>query len=50
MTKEEAIKELKIIREDYWDEYRDPQPALDIAIKAIERLSDDEISKEENER
>ena len=43
MTKEEAIKELKIIREDYWDEYADAQPALDIAINAIERLSDDAI-------
>ena len=50
MTKEEAIKELKIIREDYWDEYSDPMPALDMAIKALERLSDDAISREEIER
>ena len=37
MTREEAIKELKIIREDYWDEYEDPMPALDMAIKALEQ-------------
>ena len=37
MTNEEAIKELKIIREDYWDEYKDPMPALDMAIKALEQ-------------
>jgi hypothetical protein len=37
MTNEEAIKELKIIREDYWDEYGDPMPALDMAIKALEQ-------------
>ena len=37
MTNEEAIKELKIIREDYWDEYNDPMPALDMAIKALEQ-------------
>jgi hypothetical protein len=36
MTREQAIKELKIIREDYWDEYNDPMPALDMAIKALE--------------
>ena len=35
MTNEEAIKKLKIIREDYWDEYNDPMPALDMAIKAL---------------
>ncbi len=37
MTNEEAIKELKIIREDYWDEYNDSMPALDMAIKALEQ-------------
>jgi hypothetical protein len=37
MTREEAIKELKIIREDYWDEYNDSMPALDMAIKALEQ-------------
>lgn len=37
MTREEAIKELKIIRKDYWDEYDDPMPALDMAIKALEQ-------------
>lgn len=37
MTNEEAIKELKILREDYWDEYGDTMPALDIAIKALEQ-------------
>ena len=37
MTNEETIKELKIIREDYWDEYKDPMPALDMAIKALEQ-------------
>ena len=37
MTREEAIKKLKIIREDYWDEYNDPMPALDMAIKALEQ-------------
>ena len=39
MTNEEAIKELKILREDYWDEYGDTMPALDIAIKALEQES-----------
>ena len=39
MTNEEAIKELKIVREDYWDEYGDPMPALDMAIKALEQTS-----------
>ena len=46
MTREEAIKELKIIREDYWDEYEDPMPALDMAIKALE-LCEDAISRQD---
>lgn len=55
MTREEAIKELKILREDYWDEYGDTMPALDMAIKALEqqpsedcisRQAVDELSKE----
>jgi hypothetical protein len=46
MTNEEAIKELKIIREDYWDEYEDPMPALDMAIKALEQQPcEDAISR-----
>jgi hypothetical protein len=47
MTNEEAIKELKIIREDYWDEYSDTMPALDMAIKALEQQSEDAISRAE---
>ena len=48
MTNEEAIKELKIIREDYWDEYKDPMPALDMAIKALEQQPCEEaISRED---
>lgn len=47
MTNEEAIKEIKIIREDYWDEYEDTMPALDMAIKALEQQSEDAISRED---
>lgn len=47
MTNEEAIKELKILREDYWDEYGDTMPALDMAIKALEQQSEDAISRAE---
>ena len=45
MTEKEAIKELKILREDYWDEYGDTMPALDMAIKALEQQSEDAISR-----
>ena len=46
MTKEEAIEELKILKEDYWDDdgyghetkqYDDTMLALDMAIKALEQ-------------
>ena len=37
MTNKEAIKELKILREDYWNEYEDPMLAVDMAIKALEQ-------------
>jgi hypothetical protein len=57
MTREEAIKELKIIREDYWDDdgyghetkqYDDTMLALDMAIKALEEKSyEDTISREQ---
>ena len=48
MTREEALKELKILKEDYWDDdgyghetkqYDDTMLALDMAIKALERES-----------
>lgn len=46
MTQKEAIRELKILKEDYWDDdgyghetkqYDDTMLALDIAIKALEQ-------------
>lgn len=46
MKREEAIKELKTLREDYWDDdgyghetkqYDDAMLALDMAIKALEQ-------------
>lgn len=46
MTREEAIKELKILKEDYWDDdgyghetqqYDDTLLALDMAINALEQ-------------
>lgn len=46
MTREEAIKELEILKEDYWDDdgyghktkqYDDTILALDMAIKALEQ-------------
>ena len=46
MTKEEAIKELKILKEEYWDDdgygheteqYDDTMLALDMAMKALEQ-------------
>lgn len=46
MTREEAIKELEILKEEYWDDdgygneteqYDDTMTALDMAIKALEQ-------------
>ena len=46
MTREEAIKELKILKEDYWDDdsyghetkqYENTILAIDIAIKTLEK-------------
>ena len=46
MTREEAIKELEILKEDYWDDdgyghetrqYNDTMLSLDMAIKALEQ-------------
>ena len=46
MTREEAIQELEILKEDYWDDdgyghetkqYDDTMLALDMAIKALEK-------------
>ena len=46
MTRKEAIEELKILKEDYWDDdgyghetkqYDDTMLALDMAIKALEQ-------------
>lgn len=46
MTREEAIKELEILKEEYWDDdgyghetkqYDDTMLALDMAIKALEQ-------------
>lgn len=46
MTREEAIKEIEILKEDYWDDdgyghetkqYDDTMLALDMAIKALEQ-------------
>ena len=48
MTNKEAIRELKILSEIYWDE--GSETALDMAIKALERQSEDAISREEIER
>lgn len=53
MTREEAIKELKILKEDYWDDdgyghetkqYDDTMLALDMAIKALEQAPKSEWS------
>ena len=59
MTREEAINELKILREEYWNDdgyghetqqYDDTITALDMAIKALEQQeSDDKISKIKSE-
>lgn len=56
MTREEAIKELKILKEEYWDDdgyghetkqYDDTMLALDMAIKALEQEPcDDAISRQ----
>ena len=50
MTNKEAIKELKILSEFYWDEDPYLGLALDMAINALERQSEDAISREEIER
>ena len=50
MTIEEAIRELKIIRGDFWDDYSDSNDPYAMAIKALEQLSDNPISREEIER
>ena len=50
MTSEEAIKELEILKEEYWDDdgygneteqYDDTMTALDMAIKALEQYKAD---------
>lgn len=50
MTRKEAIKELKILKEDYWDDdgyghetkqYYDTMLALDMAIEALEQQTCD---------
>ena len=56
MTREEAINELKILKEDYWDhdgyghetkQYNDTMLALDMAINALEQEPcEDAISRE----
>lgn len=47
MTREEAIQELEILKEDYWDDdgyghetkqYDDTMLALDMAINALEKI------------
>lgn len=49
MKKEEAIQELKIMREIFRDVYPYSETALDMAINAIERLPEDAIlSTDEN--
>ena len=58
MTREKAIKELKILKEDYWDDdgyghetkqYDDTMLALDMAIKALEQEPCREADDYENE-
>lgn len=55
MTREEAIKELKILKEEYWDDdgyghetkqYDDTMLALDMAMKALEQEPKDEELEE----
>ena len=50
MTTEEAIKELKFVKEVYLAEFGEQTPAIDMAIKALERELEGVISREEVKR
>ena len=58
MTREEAINELKILREEYWDDdayghetqqYDDTITAIDMAIKALDVIDEYRIESEDKE-